>query len=159
MGAAEKKKTKQNKPTHAQKESFHFWNDELIWMMNLFFSYFGHPPGAYGAPRIGIRSEPQSRTKPQLWQHRSSTHCAGRWIETRISALPQLCDSTAPQRELLTACLSTPRSHSFASTQPSLMAQMRQVLTPENSVWKPETGKAGCEGGRGDAEAPGTSPC
>ena len=79
MGAAEKKKTKQNKPTHAQKESFHFWNDELIWMMNLFFSYFGHPPGAYGAPRIGIRSEPQLC----LWDNTGSlTHSVGSGVES-----------------------------------------------------------------------------
>ena len=57
------KKTKQNKTKQKTNSSSHKWLQRYF----LFFCHFW-PPTAYGAPEPGIRLEPQSWPKPQLWQ-------------------------------------------------------------------------------------------
>ena len=60
---------------------------------DFFFPLSGHL-AAYGVPRPGIRSKPQSRPKPQLWQHRILNSLCRAEDRTCIPALPRRCWSS-----------------------------------------------------------------
>ena len=75
--------------------SSHFHN-----LFFFFFSFFGHPM-AHGAPRPGIRCEPQLQPKPQLRQHQTVNPLCQLGIKPASQCSQDAADPTVLQWELL----------------------------------------------------------
>ena len=68
---------------------YHFVISNVV--VNLLFCFgFGHP-SAHGTPRPGIRSEPNLRTKPPLWQWRIPNPLCQAGDQTCVPVLPRCC--------------------------------------------------------------------